>query len=483
MPVFGALAASISGSVAESRSGRPLARARVTLIPKKVTAETGRLSQWTTATGQFLFPDLPAGTYLLEANKQGYAAAQYGQRGFGEPSTPISVQAGSHFTADLRLQRLGVVTGAVLDENGVGLPGIWVHAVQATRRLRFIEAARTDDRGVYRLAGLKPGEYYVRTAPAQVEGDAGLAPTYYGQTASARRATKLSVKLDEEIGGADISPEPGRLASVQGYVVGGMASRVTLVSENAVRTSKVGPDGRFGFGQIEPDTYQLLVEPADAAGQMAAYQEVAVGREDVETALELKQTPVLAIRCREAGGQAAETGAIAVFLRRKEFGDASIRIDCGEAKPWSPGNWQIAAAPPPNYYVAEMLDAAQGEDIQEFRLGAAERREITVVLGTDPASVRGQVLTDGGEPVIRAPVHLTAHDPLLRNRIGGVKTTETNGRGAYSFHGLPPGQYEILATFQLRERAEDGWPPGRGRSITVEGGEEAELRLPLTVVE
>ena len=58
--------------------------------------------------------------------------------------------------------------------------------------------------------------------------------------------------------------------------------------------------------------------------------------------------------------------------------------------------------------------------------------------------------------------------------------SEPAPQGEYSFAGLPPGQYEILSSYQIRNPEMEGWTPGLGASITLEEGQEETLDLSLS---
>jgi hypothetical protein len=67
----------------------------------------------------------------------------------------------------IHLGRAGGIEGRVLDENGDGLLGVEVHALQRINIGGYIKiepsgrSAATDDRGTFRIFNVPPGEYYV----------------------------------------------------------------------------------------------------------------------------------------------------------------------------------------------------------------------------------------------------------------------------------------------------------------------------------
>jgi hypothetical protein len=74
--------------------------------------------------------------------------------------SPIILDAGARFVAELHLSRLGVLTGQIRDENGVGIENHPVLAYRDGRRPSSRNSS-TDDR-VSSGFGLEPGRYHAR---------------------------------------------------------------------------------------------------------------------------------------------------------------------------------------------------------------------------------------------------------------------------------------------------------------------------------
>ena len=118
--------------------------------------------------GRFVFLDLPAGRYTLQADKPGFVSSYYGARKpWRGPGQPIALDPGQRKTdVVFKLQRGAVITGTVRDPSGQPQSGLRVQALQ--NRMMNGEmgwasnnGASTDDRGVYRIYGLAPGAYIV----------------------------------------------------------------------------------------------------------------------------------------------------------------------------------------------------------------------------------------------------------------------------------------------------------------------------------
>src|SRR5437879_478234 len=141
-------AGTVQGVVLEQASGRPLARTVVRLDPvPKAGNKAQALATRAGRSGQFTFPGVAAGFYVLHAVRDGYFPAAYGQRLPTGRGTPIEVTADSNLFAELRLRHKGAVTGRVFDENGVATAGVPVVAYRARLPLRSVGTALSDDRG------------------------------------------------------------------------------------------------------------------------------------------------------------------------------------------------------------------------------------------------------------------------------------------------------------------------------------------------
>ncbi len=149
-------------------TGQPARRARVNLTGGNDVG--GARSTSTDDAGRFAFSALPEGRFNLSASKPGHITGTYGQRQPGRPGTPIQLSDGQRLQVQLQITRGGVITGTVLDENAEALPGTPVRALRyvmqsGQRTLQSAGSGQTDDRGVYRIYGLQPGEYIVFATP------------------------------------------------------------------------------------------------------------------------------------------------------------------------------------------------------------------------------------------------------------------------------------------------------------------------------
>jgi len=469
--------AEIEGVVLENASGRPVARAQVTL--ERVEGVGESRSVLSDSRGRFAFRSLPAGAYLLSARRSGYATARYGQRKWDGAGAPLVLEQAAQFFAELRLQRLGAITGQVTDENGLGLAGHAVYAYRAGERpLRMVAAANADDRGIYRLAGLAPGLYYVRTGARQLEDGRGLLPTFYGQTTSAAEARLVEVALDRETGRIDIEPLPGKLGRLAGRVVGGRAT-VTLYSETGPREIQAQLDGSFVFDELAPGPYQLLALTTEGE-KRAAWQKLYLGEGEAVTTLEPAALPTLRVECVEKSGRRVEAARTAVFLVREEPATAAaVTVRGGETVSLEPGEYRVAVSAPLDHYVAYVRMPRTATGPARFEAPAGAVLEMTVILGSRPGTITGRVVDDDGKAVAGAPVYLRPADPETQRLMDGGRSMRCDQQGEFRFHGLAPGRYRLFSSFETGQPGEADWEVMDGAWVSVDEGETAKVELKL----
>lgn len=153
------------GVVVDALDNRPVPHSEVTLGGAPPTVRNTKVL--TDAEGRFVFMDLPGGTYTLMATKSGYAEGAHGRRRPSGLSQPV-VLADQERIGDLKvpLWKFAAISGTVTDEAGEPMVGIAVRVLSRTvvaGKQRFVPGAtgRTDDRGLYRINSLTPGDYAV----------------------------------------------------------------------------------------------------------------------------------------------------------------------------------------------------------------------------------------------------------------------------------------------------------------------------------
>ena len=164
----------IVGRVVDAASGRPVAGAIVALdgagavpvLPGGPNSSRQPRAM-TNASGQFVFRKLAKGSYNLSATRPGYVGGAYGRKQPSGSTASLQLDEGERASdVVIPMWRQAVIGGTVTDESGEPLIGVQVRAFQrrflaGRNRLLPGPLATTDDRGVYRMPALTPGDYIV----------------------------------------------------------------------------------------------------------------------------------------------------------------------------------------------------------------------------------------------------------------------------------------------------------------------------------
>ncbi|HEX5213925.1 MAG TPA: carboxypeptidase-like regulatory domain-containing protein [Vicinamibacterales bacterium] len=229
--------------------------------------------------GRFAFRDLPKGRFNITASRPGYVDGAYGRLRPSGQAQSVDLGDGDRVSnVNVALWKYAAVGGTLLDESGDPIIGASVRVlrrqiVAGKPKLTPGAMDATDDRGMYRIGQLEPGDYLVVVpmsqagpagldqmlaelgardiaaigggggrgggtftftsvgpgAPIMVNGvDVGASATpgvayptqFYPTAASASRATSITLNSGEERTGLDFNLKPVRTQRVAGVVSG-----------------------------------------------------------------------------------------------------------------------------------------------------------------------------------------------------------------------------------------------------------------------
>ena len=484
-------AAIIRGTVVENQTGRPLARTLVTLVPVAGTSGPPR-SVRSNLYGTFQFPPLRAGKYVVSASRTGFATIQYGQKQWKSAGVPVVVAEDDSPLLNIRLPRFGAITGTVMDENDVGLPKYEVVAYRNTRPPQLVTRATSDDRGMFRLFGLEPGSYLVRTVGKQYE-EGGFLPTFSRETQIVDQAYPVDVDLDQQVDGIDVHPSPGRLFTLDVRIVTIPPNPIQPLPVTLTLASDVGRETVQGashrFGPLPPGQYDLFAQaPLDGRpGIQGDYRRVSIGQ-DTTLTIVLRQAPELRFIFAGAAGSGAEPNSIQVLGRRKDLaGESSpeiLKLTNNQVQ-LAPGPWELAIPATPGLYVSAFSGPAyqipadgRADGWNEITVGAGPGVKFTLSL--NPGALHG-VVKSGSDLVAGVPVFLEPTDLEPRKRVTNIFVTRTDDRGQYQFKGVTPGNYRVLGTFEYRMPDSPAMSNARAKPVKVDEGSDALQDLDLYV--
>jgi len=279
--------------------------------------------------GQFSFARLAAGRYELSVNLNQYLSSNYGQKRPGGPGTTIALADAQQMKVSVPMIRGGVITGQVLNDTGEPVSNVQVRGLRysiagGVKRLQSNGYAQSDDRGVYRMFGLQPGDYIVsatpnesdtvmaermradmlaieqaiasgavqppagpglpstvaipvQTGPSNPQGQnaqpPGFLPTYYPSTPMPATASVVHLNGGDERSGVDLQLQLIQATNIQGSVSNAPAQTAAAVQialinadpsatpdQNSQTQTRLGPDGRFTLRNIAPGKYIISAQ-------------------------------------------------------------------------------------------------------------------------------------------------------------------------------------------------------------------------------
>lgn len=477
----------IGGVVLDWASGKPLSRTVVTLTPvpgtnaKQQQVRSGR-------SGQFQFIRIPDGLYILQTQREGFLPAAHGQRRPTGHGTPITVSRDSSLFSELRLHRMGALTGTVLDENGIGIPGVQVVAYRARLPLRVAGHGQADDRGIFRIAGLELGKYWVRSASHRLDDGTGLLPMFGPEAREPRDAVAHEVRFDNDTVDANVRPEPGQLSVLSGLVAcdrAGAAVSLILSSEVLRRTVQTGCGAQYQFVDLPPAVYELYGAYTDGAG--SGFFEISLSQ-NTQLPLQLTYTDPTYFEIQAPNRQPLRT-PVAIIARRDDLSGLEPPFELPTLRPPLPaGHFEFSATAGPNQYVVSIA-SMRGDARRPWRairppegfpvyIEPRAPNRVRVVISDRAASLSG-VVSESGKPAPGMPVFLWPVKEDTRRMLGPPRQLLSDKDGRFTFTGLPPGDYRVVSTMDAREPTAELMEESHAPTVTLAEGQSTQVELAL----
>lgn len=467
----------------------------------------------TDSTGHFTVMDVPPGRYTVAAQHDGF---------FGKPvagsddlrpfeSAPAAVAAGQT-TPDISIALLAGATigGRVFDPNGAPAINVDVMAYSVIYQnglpvLNREVVNQTDDRGVYRLFFLPPGEYFVAASLPQLANGVNAAnastsadvvvKTYFPNLVSPLMSTPVPVKLGDETAGVDIRMQSVHTAKISGTVINNLgeppqrpdgtkgtfpnANVLILQHDNAIPDSTgarviasipmTQPTAPFTANGILPGIYDLygrINDPRGSQGQGGAanawgHATIEVRDKDIDS-IALVVHPsvdvkgVMTMNGGVFNGQA--NPGIKVSLQPDGSTAKFPNYQGVQGRAQSPDYQGLFAIPgvAEGAYRVQILNLSKNEYIEEIRQGGqlvfdsgiqvGEKTPdlIEVMVNTNGGTIEGNVMTADHKPSVSSTVVLIP-DASHRQNTTLFKVATTDAMGHYSIRGIRPGNYSLLA--------------------------------------
>jgi Carboxypeptidase regulatory-like domain len=476
------LPGTISGIVIKSGTliQQPLQNARVELTGGPGTPLVTR----TDGNGRFVFSNLADGQYEVAITSDGFIRQRSTKR--------ISVRGGQQSgNIVFALDPAPTAAGLILDSYGEPIANVMVEALRRTYdvrgnpRLLRTATAVTDDRGVYRIFWLDPGEYFFYASENLPEsGDTqpvrAVAATYYPGVGTPDDAMPLRLGIGREIRVDFRLRRDAALWTVNGQTMNAATSRAAAaiialtppaedpnLSRYRAQSSAAGPSpGQFSIGNVVPGSYILMAKSVAGEQEMTAFQRIVLRPLPVTPregyGISLALSPPLSIN-----GHIFVESSEAMDLRKASVSLVSVDPDLPSprsvfAQP--DGQFYLNGAVP-GTYVLDIENLPEDLYVKGARFGSDDILEkslmlqtrlagnpLQVLLGSDGGRLRVAVYNDKGQPQSDAQLVLVP-DGARRSRREQYRLATSGEDGQAILRGIPPGRYKLFAWEELEPNA------------------------------
>lgn len=422
---------------------------------------------------------------------------------------------------DFDLMRGGVITGKVTDADGQPIVEESVNLQAADRPggspYHVTSSFQTDDRGVYRIFGIRPGRYKVSVGQESVyrgvgRGSRSLPTTFHPDASEAAQAGVIEVGEGSEATSIDITVGRTREGfAVSGRVIEGETgkpvsnvaislTKITVIDKNTTTgyggqtDIRSNPDGAFRLEKLPPGRYSISIQPEPESNLKVAPVTVDVIDQDITGLLiktaagaSLSGTVVLEeSRGPNTAGRQAPTW-LSVQIRNDSRGTSSnqgIRIEpdgsfrvgglsagnvtfsagtwgpTGNAQPMTISRVERDGVPQPGGIQVET-----GENLSGLRIVAAY----------SSGSIRGVVKVENGvlPPGTRLIIGLAKMGDAINTPSGGGNAADARGR--FLVERLASGTYELTVMAYIPERRQR--PRSAKQLVTVTDGSATDVMV------
>jgi protocatechuate 3,4-dioxygenase beta subunit len=441
--------------------------------------QQARYRDTTDGEGNYRISRIPAGNYFVSPVAPGLVEKAQSKR-------MLTIAAGESIRDfDFALVAGGVITGRITDVDGQPLIEEHVDVMPVDIPPQFMprEFIQTDDRGIYRAFGLRPGKYRVSVGQ-QTTSLPGFAPkqmysqTFYPSVTETSKAKVIEVTEGSETKDVDIVAAAavatftvsGRITDGTGKPVPAVPLGVHQSDESSSRSSTGGvvtnSNGEFKLEDVLPGKYQVFIAPMENSDVRADPVPFEVIDQDL-TGLEIKTKKGASLSGMVVMESAYEKPSADMFKGLRVFAwfeGASPDYDSGfrAVQLAADGSFKLIGLAAGNAHLdftySNESNGRQFEILQIEQNGVVQP-SISIKDGEQvggvrmvvrqlklTGAIRGQVKIENGElpPNARIVVWVNFADPARAPR-ASFPTPEVDSRGRFFLERLPAATYELRA--------------------------------------
>ena len=483
---------SVFGTVLAREGKRTVVIPRARVIAREVSGGEVLAVTKSDDRGRYRITDLPNPRFALTVRRNGYythsAGGHEGEQVVLDCSRPEDCAQ-----VDFELAPTAVITGRVIDELGEPLSDVGVSA-----RLSLASGQRgpgrsfgesTDDRGMFRIAGLAPGQYSLHT-------QARRSP-FSGRRTMEGQPLEVEVEAGDIVEGIQLVlvPAPVQRFEVSGRVTGIDLSEkgfhfVAIRRRRGSQSRSLSEDGKFSFGNLAPGRYTFAYSRFDNPYERRRARQRPLGAAEVDrdlSGLVLRPLPPTGFRGKLTFEFSAPEADISLVFHSEDGTPYYVTQVTSpdfefEATDLGPGTYSVETRRRRNdetpFYVKGVRRGSELTPARDLRLVRGRVDTIEVVLGNEFATVHGRVKQPRDTDEVRkgAQYRVGLKGPY------GVRAVQADQYGRFAFERVLPGEYQICAWANLdarQVRDDAAWEAAGAavRTFPVEAGSDIEIDL------
>ncbi len=513
---------SVKGTVTDAVTGARLRKAYVGLGPTS-EREPAYLAV-TNDLGEFEIRNVAPGSFRLSADKQGYLDGSYG----GDRDTPtyrfrveLRLTAGQNLSGlHIALTPQATVSGRILDDDG----DPWNQATariyrsvlrKGKRELERVDDENADDRGVFRIASLPPGRYYLAAEPNsywEVHNLPASVPhhqiTWYPSSPEAETATPIVLAAGESREDVEIRLRRGSFFHIRGRVTGlnrippskdreifsrrqVLAMPISgVVKGTQSYTGQLHPDGSFEFPAVLAGSYEIQVTQGTFESVALGDTTVRVDAQDLDNvSIEVLPPHPLKGVVQIDGNDPLDPTGLSVSLRSADNltglfpatvqSDGSFEFDQVGAERY---RVFLRGTSSPHFYYLKRLRYGDSES-PDRTFSAADDQPLTLIVSARGGRLAGTV--KGATELATPPqVVLIPDSTDTQQREEGTHEAVFDQFDGFSIEAIAPGDYHLYA---FEKVPNDAWEDpdflqaisGQGVAVHFEEGDAKHTEVPL----